>query len=69
MTVRVTGANAAVLAVDQEFALSLARHLPTRLNGLRLCLKHLSRTPSSFAKRAPAAVALDDVNIVAVSHH
>jgi hypothetical protein len=55
--------------MDQQLTLTLTSHLPPSLNRLRLGVVHLGGALTTLAERAPAVVALNDVNVFSVSHH
>ena len=57
-----------ILAMDQQFALPLARHLPARLDRLRLGVEDLAGALPALAQGAPLIAALNHVNILTVGH-
>ena len=51
-----------------QFALPLARHLPARLDRLRLGVEDLAGALPALAQGAPLIAALNHVNILTVGH-
>ena len=60
---------AAYMPPRRRGLLTFGRHLPPRLDGVSLGVVHLGRALPALAERAPAVVALNDVNVFSVSHH
>jgi hypothetical protein len=61
-------ANAAILAMNDQFAPALARHARTRSNGLGLCAEDSRSTPRTLTQSPPTTRALDDMNVVSICH-
>ncbi len=60
---------AAYMPPRRRGLLTFGRHLPPRLDGVSLGVVHLGRALPALAERAPAAVALSDMNIFPVNPH